>query len=127
MSEDHKNESILYGLSISQKTHERIRRHLALKKALGEGEKSQKEWLTKAVQKKLKKEEKQISIPKQMQLRVELPKSLVEKIDKCVESCRKFSKTSYSKKKWMIDAIEELLEEDEYEAQRKYVSLDNQN
>jgi len=115
-----------YCLVVSERTLEKIKKHLSLRKAVGEQDHTQKQWFKKAVQNKLKREEISREIPKQTQICVELAPEITEKISKSVQFCRAVVSSTYSKKKWILDAIEEQIEEDQTSLQKRLKSL-NEN
>ena len=85
-------------LSLERMNRKRVTRHL---------------WIEEAIQKKLDREVNlhPADIPKEARISLRLVKSLSDEINDKVSLMKRF-RTTYSKNKWVIEAIEEKLEEE---------------
>lgn len=113
-------ENYFLRFQVPEKLHKRIKKSLSLRKALGIPDYTLRNWLTKAVLRKHELDKLSISVPKQLQMTVELPVKIEEEINKKIDFYKKLTKSTYSKKKWILEAIEDQLEADEVDLQRKY-------
>jgi hypothetical protein len=107
---------IAFSFTVSRRLRERIDRHLKNLKILRKPQCKRKAWLLEALDEKLKRQRKKSSseIPKIKALSICLSKELVEKI----EARLKLHPKVYTKKKWIIEAIEE-----KFQNERKFILL----
>lgn len=102
----------IYTIRIGESLYERLDQHILLLNHVEQTDHSKQSWILEAIQDKLKGEEGSSLIPKVKHVHFKVPKDLSRKIVNRVEFIRKF-RDSYSKKKWILEAIEEKLEKEE--------------
>lgn len=114
-------ETALIGIKVKNRLLRRLQKHISDKNFSQNKDLSQQEWIAKAIEEKLKKEQDSAEPDKNslkvVHVSVRLPKELDHELQKRLASVRDSSvndrNTSYSKKSWIIEAIEEKLEHDE--------------
>lgn len=116
------------GFFVSKLLHEKIKKHVYLRKILNKDSTTQKKWVANAIKEKLKREELNNLIkaePPQIFFMVNIPKEDMEKIDRTVNLYKEVLKTTYSRKKWILDAIEEQLDNEKQELEKDFKDLQN--
>lgn len=113
-----------YGIRLSEHLFEKLEKHVMLLRHLDGSTMSKHAWIIQAIQDKLDKEEdlRLSSIPKERSMSIRLPEKLAEQLDKQVDIIGNF-RVSFSKKKYIVEAIFEKLEQEEKKAQKLLMSL----
>jgi len=117
---DPKKNKVQYCVSISPLIHKKLEQHLFILRKLLQPGLTKEGWLTDAVREKLEREspEKIVKKEKRINIRIDLltNKNLAEyvKMSRCFQY-------SYSKKKLVLEAIQEKLEEEEDGARKKFI------
>lgn len=109
MNDDHLVEDlqyIQYTLTLSLKLKERLEKHLQRLKYLQHPQSRKQFWLLQALQEKLLGEEKNSDSHKVKHLHVTLTQEIVENLNARLA----LSPKTFTKKKWVLEAIEEKLE-----------------
>jgi hypothetical protein len=109
--------AIGYSIKIDAHLHKKLERHLKILKHLDQQSLSKQKWVMDAVQEKLSAEQNEKEIPKNFFLSLRINVSTNKKIESKVEYEKKF-RDSYSKKQWLIEAINEKLEREEQKAKK---------
>ena len=113
-----------YTLRLSQTLLNRIEKHLACLKFIQNSSPSKRKWVMEALHKKLNRE-KSLNfpdLPKRGTVLLEIDPNLSDALDQRVELIRKV-RGSYSLKSWMVDAIEERLEQEMRDAEQKAAEI----
>lgn len=127
MTTDQKEKKIKYSLSVSKITIDRIERLVTFKRHIeGNHRFSKSDLVAEAVQEKLKEENHSLRYTPNQQLYVTFNEQLNAELEKNVDFLRKILPSGFSKKKWVLTAIEEKLHREEMELQRKHEDLKNQ-
>lgn len=115
------HQEISYIVEISDSLHKKITTNISLLKKLVNRGTTKQSWAIDAINKKLKTTTLLHSqaLSKAHFLRISIPKDINRKIEGLVEAIRQSRASSYSKKKWILEALHEMLEED----QEKITSL----
>jgi predicted DNA binding CopG/RHH family protein len=102
-----------YSFAISPFTYKKIDKQVFFLKKLKDPSYTKQRWLYEAVREKTEKDEKLgiEHIDKERRIAFRLEESLIERMENLVEQTKKFHST-YSKKKWIEEAIHEKLERD---------------
>jgi len=112
------DKTILYTIRIPALLQKKIDSHLQILKVLKHPEKNQHKWLLNAIHKKLLKEVNSQEISKSTNLNVKLDDDLADQVDKRISQINRVY-PSYSKKQWLLEAIEEKLESENDMVQNK--------
>lgn len=107
-----------YICSVSPHLFKRISKHVNLSKALDNLMMTKRSWILEAIKEKLEKDNDYQSIPKDTRISFHIDKPTWKLIQERVDHIRKFRRTTYSKKQWLVEAIEEKLSIEE-DAMRK--------
>lgn len=111
----------IIGIKVKNKLLRRLQKHISDKNFALNQDVSQKDWIAKAIEEKLKRE-KELGEPDENSLKlVNLSIRIAKDLDQILQARLAKLKTahssdpmkSYSKKSWLIEAIEEKLEQDE--------------
>lgn len=107
------DDRVIHNVNIGEALHQKLNKHIKILKALDDRSTSKQTWLVKAFKNKLSSTDKELLItqPKQRKLSVKIDKKLCKEIDSNVETLKKFN-TSYSKTKWILEAVQEQLEKE---------------
>ena len=99
-------------IRVGENLFKRINKHVDALKKCKDSNYSRSRWINDAIKDKLHKEiqENTISIDKHLNTRIDL--KLIEMIHQQVKVMKKFN-SSYSKQKWLLEALSEKLEEEE--------------
>jgi hypothetical protein len=73
---------------------------------------TKQDWFSKAIKEKLKNENDALSIPKKKVFQIKIDDKTNKELNDTVEHIRKFRR-SYSKKQWILEAIQEKLAREE--------------
>jgi hypothetical protein len=95
-----------------------------LKKLIKRGASKQK-WVEDAIREKLTNDETKTLIPKANTIYVKIDDNLKNQMEKRIEFMKNFC-SSYSKKRWLVDAVVEKLERDEKEIDLKLSKLNKE-
>lgn len=114
-----------YSFTISSYIHERLQRHILLRKLVDRSTTRQR-WIIHAVQEKLAKDVKSPITPKANTLTVKIDDDLKESLLKRIEFIKQF-RASYSKKQWLVEAILEKLDRDEAEIEKQALGSQQHN
>lgn len=120
-SKNEKNASInhfqSYSLSIGENLWNRIDKHINLLKHLDNKSISKQNWVKEALEERLALSEKADfdKIPKAKHMNFKINESLNFKIEQEVKVIKKLRK-SYSKKKWIVDALYDKLDREDHKA-----------
>ncbi len=117
-----------YTLRLSQTLLHRIEKHLACLKFIQNSSPSKRKWVMEALNKKINKE-KSLNfpdLPKRGTILLEIDSDLSDALDQRVELIRKV-RGSYSLKSWMVDAIEERLEQEMRLAEQKAAQIQSES
>lgn len=118
--------SVSTGFFLSRRIHDKLKKHVFMRKTLDVGNSTMKSWLLNAIEKKIEKDKKERLLQSpDVQITLYLPKKYLEQIDKTVSHAQKLLKTSYSRTKWFVDAIEEELEEELSTLEEEFKNLEN--
>lgn len=121
--ESSKTEKLIFcAIRVGENLFNRINGHLdTLKKCQGNNY-SQNRWVNEAIKTKLDKEIKGniVSIDKHLGVRID--EKTLEKINQQVKVMKKFN-SSYSKQKWLVEALSEKLQEDEQITKKRLQKL----
>jgi hypothetical protein len=113
-----------YTVSISPHLHNRLDKHIFILKKLVRTGHTKQQWLVEAVEEKLKNEKssqtQDIEKEKRVSLRIDvLTKKILEEQIQLIRCFR----TSYSKRKWILDAIQEKLDLEEVSIKKRHLEL----
>lgn len=97
-----------YTFSLSLKLKQRLDEHLKRLKYLQHPHSVRQFWLVNAIQEKIQKEKSSSDIAKAKHLNVKILPKILKEISEHI----KLSYFNYSKKKWIVEAIEEKLEQE---------------
>lgn len=113
-----KETRVQYSIRIAPFLKNKLDRHIKTLKYLNHPEKSHQTWILNAINEKIERDEGSDHLPKEKYLSVTLKDSIREKLDERLEEISQII-SSYSKKKWILEAIEEQLEEEKEQVQEK--------
>ena len=104
---------IIHNINIGETLHQKLNKHIKILKNLDDRSTSKQTWLVKAFKNKLSSTDKELLVtqPKQRKLSVKIDKKLSDEIDDHVVTLKKFN-FSYSKTKWILEAVQEQLEKE---------------
>lgn len=116
---------INFALTVSENLYNKIDGHVRVLRHIKKELKSKKYWIIEAIQEKIDREKEIDStiIPKEKCISFKIDKSLGNKIIRRIELIKKFRK-SFSRKRWILEAIFEKMEEEEH-LTRKILSDSN--
>lgn len=106
-------ETHTFAFNVPPNLFERFSNHIKMLKYLNNESKTKNNWILKAVKSKIERDSKEVNIPKDNRITVQLDQDLWQKIQKHILFIKKIKKNSYSHKQWMVDALEEQLSEEE--------------
>lgn len=112
------NKPIQYSISLTAKLFKRLSNHFDSLKLIGHQDRKRQSWLLKAVQEKLSREKDSEDLYKGKYISFKLQNHLYENLKNRLEEIEG-KNIRYSKKKWIIDAIEEKLEAEQELIQEK--------
>jgi hypothetical protein len=104
-----------YCIEISNSLHEKISHHVELLKRLDDRGYSRRRWALEAIKEQLHEEEHQVSdedAQKKHVLSIAFPEHTHKRIEDKITAIKRFRK-SYSKKKWILEALYSKLERDQ--------------
>lgn len=101
-----------YTVSISPVLHTKIEEHIYLLKKLLKPDHTKNKWVNEAIQEKLSREKAKKDIVRDKHVRVFIDLLTKRKLEERVQMIRSL-RYSYSKKQWILDAIEEKLSHEE--------------
>jgi|GEM_PF-5045541 len=105
------------GIKVSNRLLRRLQRHISVSNYSLKQDLSQQEWIHKAVAEKLEREKNNPEMHHNSlkQITIRLNQSLKSQLDKTIDQLKSMNNRtkSYSKKSWILEAIEEKLEEEE--------------
>ena len=104
-----------FKVNINNHLYKRISNHIKILKNLDNRSTSNQSWISNAIRKKIEKDLDK-NIPEKKSLFMKIDPKTISEIEKRVEFIRKFH-NSYSKAKWIIEAIEDQLEEEKEKVQ----------
>lgn len=110
-----------YTVTVNSHIHKRLERHILIIKKLIDRHATKQDWLVNAIREKMEKDITGQEIPTTHSITVKLDARLEQMILQRIEYIKKF-KFSYSKKKWIIDAIVDKLDRDEEEVEKKLLN-----
>jgi hypothetical protein len=113
-----------YSIRIEERLYKRINKHIQLLKHLNSSQ-SQKNWIEKAILEKFEREEERNiteCIPPEKHLSFKTNSQIHATIEKKVEVIRKF-RSSFSKKQWILEAIQEKLDREEEKIEKQTKEL----
>ncbi len=102
-----------HNLNISNSIHSKLSNHIRILKSLEDRSTTNQTWIMNAIKKKIEKNEKMLQneIPQKKTITVKIDPNTLEKITEQVTILKKY-KGSYSKTKWILEAIMDQLEEE---------------
>ena len=108
-----------YSFCITQNLHDRLTKHLLILKKLCLQGQTKQNWLMEAIREKLSLAESiQECDFQERRINIQVDLLTEEKLSSRVAYIKQF-RSSYSKKKWILDAIEEKLEKDKSMTEKK--------
>lgn len=113
---------IQYTLTLTPKLQSKLEEHLEILKKLHHPEKKRQTWLVNAIHEKFSRETGSQNIHKCNHLNLRLSQTLTQKLNERLDEIAK-SHPGYSKKQWILDAIEEKLEAEREIVQEKLAEL----
>ncbi len=122
-SENHDdNQAIQFSFKVDEGLASKIDKHLHLLKYLSHCKKSKQQWINEALAEKTARDKEELSdtLTKEKQLTVRIDPRLNKKIEASVDLIKAF-KSGFSKKMWVIEAVEQKLRREE-ETARKQLS-----
>lgn len=110
---------IQFSFKVQDELARKIDKHLHLLKYLNHNRKSKQQWINEALVEKTKRDQESLSdsLAKEKQLTVRIDPRLNTKIEKNVDLIKCF-KSGFSKKLWVIEAVEQKLMREEAEAKK---------
>ncbi len=114
-----------YSLRIGQNLYKRISKHIQLLKNLNNSVQTKQDWVEKAIEEKLERENTPQSNEDMLAdkyLHFKINSHLNEEIEKKVRIIRQF-RTSFSKKQWILEAIYEKLDREESKSKDNLKSM----
>lgn len=119
---------INYSVTMDGQLYKRLERHLDILKHAENVGLTRQKWVTDAVLEKIAKEESQnySEIPKANFLMVRFLKTISDKISNLVDKQKPF-KRNFNKKQWILEAIQEKLEQEEPKTKKFLEKLSNKN
>lgn len=112
MDNQQKNKVQQYTVSISPLLHGKIEKHVFLLQKLLNSTHTKHDWLIEAIESKLSKEEHNKEISKEKRVTFRIDFLTKKKLEDRVRMIRRF-RNSYSKRQWVLDAIQEKLDNEE--------------
>jgi hypothetical protein len=109
--------SISYSINLTPMLHKKLRQHLQILKHLRHPEKEQQTWIINAIRQKISRENSSQDISREKYLGVKLDAYILEKLEARLAEIGK-THPGYSKKQWLLDAIEEKLEAEKEAVQK---------
>ena len=121
-SSNHQKKQIYCTIRVGENFNKKINKHIDTLKKCQEGRYSRNQWINDAIKAKLEKEIQgnTISVDKHLNARIDV--KLLELINQQVKVMKKFNH-SYSKQKWIIEALSEKLEEEELSSKKRLNDL----
>lgn len=104
-----------YVIEISESLHRKIEQLISTLNKLNDRSHSKKSWAIEAIKEKLQAESASPNVVKEKHLNLFMSQQLNQELEKKVALHKKFRK-SYSKKKWIMEALYEKLEREENKA-----------
>lgn len=98
-----------YTVTISPILYDKFNRHLLFLKKLCQVGQTKQKWLMEAIHEKLQREKNSTEGLPERRINIKIDVLTLKKVSERIDFIRKF-RTSYSKKQWIADAIEEKLE-----------------
>lgn len=100
-------------ITLSNFVHKKFSNHIRILKNLENRSITSQSWLLKAIENKIEKNKKDFpeEIPRNKNISVKIDPKMLGELERQVEFIKKFN-TSYSKTKWISEAIQEQLEEE---------------
>jgi metal-responsive CopG/Arc/MetJ family transcriptional regulator len=107
-----------YSVTIDEQLYKRLERHIRILKYVEQKGLTRQKWIMDAIKAKLHKDEHShhSELPQERFLVLKINKPISEQIESKVNWQKKFR--SYSKKQWLIEAICEQLESEEYKTKK---------
>ncbi len=109
-------------IRVGENLYKRISKHVDTLKKCFNNSYSRNRWISDAVHAKLEKEIQSNSITVDKHLGARIDVRILNKINEQVKLMKKFN-SSYSKQKWLVEAISEKLEEDEQSTKNRLNEL----
>ncbi|NGX47089.1 MAG: hypothetical protein K1000chlam3_00458 [Chlamydiae bacterium] len=113
----HISESDRFGIKINNRLLRRLQKHISASNYSLNQDLSQQDWINKAITEKLQNEKENPEVNKNMlkQVTIRIDNALKKKLEKTVARLKANNNRSksYSKKSWILNAIEEKLEREE--------------
>lgn len=109
MGINEKNKSIQVRIKLKQSLYQQFLKHLQDLKEKNHPDRTQKAWIYNAILKKIERDEASLDIPKAKHLALKLDEDLSDRLEARIEEICK-TIPHYTKKQWILDAIEEKLE-----------------
>jgi hypothetical protein len=118
MDEREKNKSVQLTVKVKTSLHDKLLNHLQKLKSQNHPDRTQNAWVLNAILSKMERDEASQVIPKARNLALKFDETLTERLEARIEE---ISKTipHYTKKQWILDAIEEKLEMEKEIMQKK--------
>jgi uncharacterized protein YdiU (UPF0061 family) len=110
--------TVQYTITLNPSLHNRLEGHLQILKCLTPNEGKRQTWMVNAISEKILRENESQDISKAHHLSLKLNESTYKKLQVRMEEINK-SNPAFSKKQWLIEAIEEKLETEKKVVQEK--------
>lgn len=114
-----------FSLRVGNTLFKQLDGHIFLLRRKEEKPITKQAWIEAAVQEKLEREKNHSSITKEKRLQFKLSKDILKAILSNINFCKKLRK-SYSKRQWLLEAVEERLLREEQEVWRWLNSIDTE-
>ena len=108
-----------YTLTIDEKLYNTLDNHIRILKQTQGSSKNKKQWMLAALEEKLAREKpvNYSNIPKEKKMGIKMDTSLHQQLDDRIAMIRRF-RSSYNKKQWVLEAIQEKMEKEKPKAQK---------
>lgn len=109
----------LCSIGLDEYLFNRIEKHVLICRSLENSKKKKQQWIQEAIEEKLEREDhpKNIPIPRDKGVNFKLPSQTYQKLEKRLKLIKKV-KGSFSRKRWIIEAIEEKLERESFKLEK---------
>lgn len=122
MKNTNQNDTLQYTVSISPVLHNKLDQHIYVLKKLIKPKLTKKDWVAEAVEQKLARDDSKQDLPKVKRICIKIDHLTKGILDNLVDMVRSL-RNSYSKKQWILDAIQEKLAQEEGAVKNKLKEL----
>jgi hypothetical protein len=118
MSDQQKSKTQQYSVSISPVLYNKLDQHVFILRKLLGIHRTKKDWLIAAIEEKLEREAAENNYGKAKRISFKIDPLTKKKLDERIQNIRKLRDT-FSKKQWVLDAIQERLDQEEEKVRKE--------